>query len=35
MAVPAAEVALRVEDVAVEPEIGLGQPAAAGAGVVT
>ena len=33
MAVPPAEVALRVEDVAVEPEIGFGQPAAAGPGV--
>src|SRR5438093_1396072 len=29
----AAEVALRVEDVAIEPEIGLGQPTAAGPGV--
>ena len=33
MVVPPAEVALRVEDVAVEPEIGFGQPAAAGPGL--
>ena len=33
MVVPPAEVALRVEDVPVEPEIGFGQPAAAGPGL--
>jgi hypothetical protein len=33
MTVPSAEVALRVEDVPVEPEIGFDQPVTAGPGL--